>query len=124
MTSCETEFHLKKDLDETLSEFEKWEKAHFSKEFKDTVKVLDNIIGKEEDMKVAGDYIRGLLTCIMYWTAKKIRSWSEEVTKEVKCERFKTAHKLTTLLFHTIGYIHMITYLSDRCIELLLKKEE
>jgi len=120
---CRLEFHLKKDLDGTLSEIEKLEEIRFQKEFKDAVKIIDGIISEEEDIGVVGSYLRSLLACIMYWTAKKARSWSEKVTEEIEDKGMKSSHKLNTLFFYTIDYIREIIYLSDRCIELILGKE-
>jgi len=117
------EFRLKNDLDGTLSEIEKRDGVLLPGEFKDAVRVLDGLIGRAEDLEEADIYFRALLTLAMFWTAKKIRSWSEELTKKVEDRRLKTAHKLSNLLLYTIEYIREIIYLSDRCIELILGKD-
>jgi len=119
----ELKFHFKKDLESTLSEIEKLEGMWLPKKFKETVKIIDDIISKEEDIGVVETCLRSLLTCIMYWSAKKNRSWTEEATKEVEDERLKNCLKFKSLLFSTMDYIRHITYLSDRCIELILGKE-
>jgi len=115
----ELKFHFKKDLESTLSEIEKLELMRLSKKFREAVKIIDGIISKEEDIGVVETYLRSLLACIMYWSAKKHRQWSEKVTEDVEDKRFKNCHKFQSMLFSTIDYIRYIIYLSDRCIELI-----
>lgn len=121
-------FHMRESLEETLSEFEKAEGAKLPEEFKEVIKGLDALIRKTDDLEQVRRCFRALLMCVMYWTAIKDRERSEEITKEVKegeIERaYKGLHKLYALAVDTMLYINMISTFSDRCIEILFKKDQ